>query len=83
MTQDNKSRARWTGNDKGKKTRALTTRTKQIVRTIFLSGQKGVYHQVEFCRIEDNMVVVWEVLEIRLGLLEERKICQLLSNIHT
>ena len=31
-----------------RKPRALTTRTKKVVRTIILSGQKGIYHQVEF-----------------------------------
>ena len=42
IPQDNKSRAGWTDNYEDKKTRALTTRTKK------LSGQKGIYHQVEF-----------------------------------
>ena len=51
----NQSRAGWTENNKDKKLRALTKRTKKIVRTIFfvciiiLSGQKDIYHQVEFC----------------------------------
>ena len=37
---DNRSRDGWTENNKDKKPRALTT------RTIFLSGQQGIYHQV-------------------------------------
>ena len=55
ITQDKKSRAGWTE----KKKRALLTQTKKnsgkkfcadnfFVWTIFLSGQKGIYHQVEF-----------------------------------
>ena len=36
---------------KTKKPRTLTKRTKEIVRNFFLSGQKGIYHRIEFCQV--------------------------------
>ena len=32
-----------------KKPKGIDNADKKNVRTIFLSGQKGIYHQVEFC----------------------------------
>ena len=48
---DNNSTAEGTENNKDKKPKTLTMRTKKIVRNFFLSGQKGFYHQVEFCQV--------------------------------
>ena len=48
---DKKSRAGWTENNKDKKLRALKRKQEKFVRTLFfLSGLKGIYHQVKFCR---------------------------------
>ena len=68
-TQDNKSMAGWTENNKDKKSRALLTLTKKMcpdnffvdnffVLTIFLSGQKGIYHQGEFCQMSCNIFML-------------------------
>ena len=52
ITQDNTSRARWTEKNKDKKkNRCIANAEKNnlsrhfFVRAIFLSGQKGIYHQ--------------------------------------
>ena len=41
---DNKSRAGWTENNKDNKTEGIDNADKKK-----MSGQKGIYHQVEFC----------------------------------
>ena len=48
---DNNSRAEGTENNKDKKTRTSTKRTKKNCPEFFLSGQKGIYHQVEFGQV--------------------------------
>ena len=47
---DKKSRAGWTENIKETKIEGIETRTKKLSGQFFLSGQKGIYHQVEFRR---------------------------------
>ena len=59
ITQAKKSRARWT--EKRQQNKGIANADKQnwsgqffcpdnfFVLTIFLFGQKGIYHQVEFC----------------------------------
>ena len=51
----NQSRAGWTENKERQQTEGIDSADKKIcpdnffVQTIILSGQKGIYHQVEFC----------------------------------
>ena len=53
--EKNKSRVGLTENNKDKKTKGIDSADKKSLSgQFFLSGQKGIYHQVEFCRHLDT-----------------------------
>ena len=63
---DNISQAEWTENNKDQKTESNHNADKKLSRQFFLFGQKGIYHQIEFCQINKKNLVETKACTVRL-----------------